>query len=131
MAWLCTFVRAGKYGRANEDKQPMPDLETEIALVILCYLFHKTLKGNLPEEELCVPLVMSDLAQRHCAWPVPPLDLDTAVIAPRGLARPVGCLICRLGRYRHSRSLTTRRLTGRLLGTRHARAPGSSAPQKG
>ena len=53
-------------------------LEAEVGLEILCNLAHKTLEGQLPDEQLGALLVAADLTECHGARPVTVGLLDTS-----------------------------------------------------
>jgi hypothetical protein len=87
-------------------------LEPEIGLEVLRYLANESLERKLADEQLRGFLVLADLPEGHCPWPVPVGLLHSA----RGWGR----LACCLGGQLLAGSLASRRLAGCLLGTRHS-----------
>merc|ERR1719309_1023250 len=87
-------------------------LEPEICLEILGNLPHQPLEGQLPDEKLGRLLVTPNLPESDCTGPVSVGLLD----APGGRGRLPGSLSSQL----LTRSLSSGRLTGGLLGTSHS-----------
>ena len=52
------------------ESQNSAGLESQVSLEVLCNLTDKPLERQLPDQELCGLLVLPDLTQSHCSWPV-------------------------------------------------------------
>ena len=68
-------------------------LEAKVSLEVLGNLPDKALEGQLPDEELCRLLELSDLSEGNCAWSEPVRFLDSFVCDVGSLA---GGLVCQL-----------------------------------
>ena len=86
-------------------------LEAEVGLEILGNLAHKTLEGQLPDEQLGALLVTADLTEGHGPGPVSVGLLDTA--------GGRGGLASRLGGELLARRLSAGGFASCLLGTSH------------
>ena len=86
-------------------------LEAQVGLEVLSDLAHQTLEGQLPDQQLRALLVTTDLTKSHRSWPVT-MGLLHATSRRRALS-------CRLCSELLPRSLSSGRLSSRLLRTCH------------
>ena len=86
-------------------------LEAEVSLEILCDFTNKTLEWQFADEKFSRFLVSTDLTESDCSWPVTMGFLDSSGGRSR-LPRSLGGKLL-------TRSLSSGRFTGCLLGTCH------------
>ena len=86
-------------------------LEAEVSLEILCDFTDKTLEWQFADEKFSRFLVSTDLTESDCSWPVTMGFLDSSGGRSR-LPRSLGGKLL-------TRSLSSGRFTGCLLGTCH------------